>query len=107
MLVKITNGVNIYEVTRGAFDTIYKHQGFRVYGATQETGVAVVGVEEVTEGDGEKSDDEIFLEAIVQKPLSQWKKDEVKRYAELKDIDITGTKSANEAKEIIQATLEV
>ena len=29
-MVKITNGVDVFEVTRGAFDGIYSHQGFRV-----------------------------------------------------------------------------
>lgn len=51
---------------------------------------------------GGKSDDEIFAETIRKKPLASWNKDEVKRYAAICNIDITGTKSANEAKERIK-----
>lgn len=51
----------------------------------------------------EKSEDEIFVETISKKPLASWNKDEVKRYAAIYNIDITGTKSANEAKERIKA----
>jgi hypothetical protein len=37
--------------------------------------------------------------------VSQWNKEEVKRFAALKEIDISGTKNANEAKEIIKQFL--
>ena len=46
------------------------------------------------------------MEEILEKPISQWNKDEVKRFAGIKEIDITGTKNANEAKEIIKSFLE-
>ena len=29
-MVKITNGVNVFEVTRGAFDGIYSRQGYKL-----------------------------------------------------------------------------
>ena len=29
-MVKITNGVNVFEVTRGAFDGIYSRQGYTI-----------------------------------------------------------------------------
>ena len=29
-MVKITNGVNVFEVTKGAFDGIYSRQGYRL-----------------------------------------------------------------------------
>lgn len=97
-MVKITNGVNVFEVTRGAFDGIYSRQGYTIIdekkAAKQEPKTP------------EKTDDEKFLDEIVEKPISQWNKDEVKRFAALKEIDITGTKNANEAKEIIKSFLE-
>ena len=83
-MVKITNGVNVFEVTRGAFDGIYSRQGYTI----------------------EKTEDEIFVEEILEKPISQWDKDEVKRFAGIKEIDITGTRNVNEAKEIIKSFLE-
>ena len=93
-MVKITNGVNVFEVTRGAFDGIYSRQGYTILdekNAAAETPDIPV-----------KTEDEKFLDEIVEKPISQWNKEEVKRFAALKEIDITGTKNANEAKEIIK-----
>lgn len=93
-MVKITNGVNVFEVTRGAFDGIYSRQGYTILNEQ------VPGQQEIKVP--EKTEDEKFLDEIIEKPISQWNKDEVKRFAALKEIDITGTKNANEAKEIIK-----
>jgi hypothetical protein len=98
-MVKITNGKDIFEVTRGAFDGIYSRQGYTII---DENGVTDANTPDVPE----KTDDEKFLDEIVEKPISQWNKDEVKRFAALKEIDITGTKNANEAKEIIKGFIE-
>ena len=93
-MVKITNGVNIFEVTRGAYEGIYSKQGYSIMDEKKRDNGHV-------EAPG-KSDDELFVEAIVEKPLSQWNKDEVKRFAALSGIDISGTKNANEAKSLIK-----
>lgn len=93
-MVKITNGVNVFEVTRGAFDGIYSRQGYKL-------------VDEKAEAKApEKSEDDIFVEEILEKPISQWNKEEVKRFAAIKEIDISGTKNANEAKEIIKSFID-
>lgn len=101
-MVKITNGKDVFEVTRGAFDGIYSRQGY-----------TIVDEEKVNHNEGhtnsgvpEKTEDEIFLEEIIEKPISQWNKEEVKRFAALKEIDIAGTKNVAEAKEIIKSFLE-
>ena len=98
-MVKITNGVNIFEVTRGAFDGIYSRQGYTIIDEKKAADVNTPAVPE-------KTDDEKFLDEIVEKPISQWNKDEVKRFAALKEIDITGTKNVGEAKEIIKSFIE-
>lgn len=98
-MVKITNGVNVFEVTRGAFDGIYSRQGYKILNEDN------VAVEETAAP--ERTEDEKFLDEIIEKPISQWNKEEVKRFAALKEIDITGTKNANEAKAIIKDFIEV
>lgn len=98
-MVKITNGVNVFEVTRGAFDGIYSRQGYTIMNEKAAKDVK-------TPKAPEKTEDEIFVEEILEKPISQWNKDEVKRFAGIKEIDITGTRNANEAKEIIKSFLE-
>ena len=100
-MIKITNGVNVFEVTRGAFDGIYSRQGYTVVDEKAD-GAKAAKAPKVPE----KSEDEIFVEEILEKPISQWNKDEVKRFAGIKEIDITGTKNANEAKEIIKSFID-
>ena len=99
-MVKITNGVNVFEVTRGAFDGIYSRQGYKLVDekAKDKTPEAHKAPK--------KSEDDIFVEEILEKPISQWNKEEVKRFAAIKEIDISGTKNANEAKEIIKSFID-
>ena len=99
-MVKITNGVNVFEVTRGAFDGIYSRQGYTLIDEKTED----KNLETFTAP--EKSEDEIFVEEILEKPISQWSKDEVKKFAALKDIDLSGTKNINEAKALIKDFME-
>ena len=99
-MVKITNGVNVFEVTRGAFDGIYSRQGYKLVDEKVEAKAPK------TPAAPEKSEDDIFVEEILEKPISQWNKEEVKRFASIKKIDISGTKNANEAKEIIKSFID-
>lgn len=98
-MIKITNGRDIFEVSSGAFEGIYKRQGFR---PVKEATSAVEEEIKVPE----KTEDEIFLEEIAEKPIASWNKNDVKKFAELKGIDITGTKNADEAKERIKAFID-
>lgn len=93
-MVTITNDVNVFEVTHGAFDGIFSRQNYRLVSEDKRPTIP------------EKSEDEIFIEEILEKPISQWNKEEVKRFAAIKEIDISGTKNANEAKEIIKSFIE-
>ena len=100
-MVKITNGLQTFEVTEGAFDSIYKPMGFtKVNEGEVKEAIAEEPVKEP-----EKSEDEIFVEEILEKPIAQWSGKEVKKFAEIKGIDISGTKNANEAKDIIKEFL--
>lgn len=98
-MVKITNGIVTFEVTRGAYDGVYSHQGFEPVEEVAEKKVAT------GEDVDNRTDDEKFADELVEKPISQWNKEEVKRFAAIRDIDISGTKNANEAKEIIKQFL--
>lgn len=99
-MVKITNGVNVFEVTRGAFDGIYSRQGYKLVDENKKVEAPAAPTAP------EKTEDDIFVEEILEKPISQWNKEEVKRFAAIKEIDISGTKNANEAKEIIKSFID-
>lgn len=99
-MVKITNGVNVFEVTRGAFGGIYSRQGYKLVDENKKAEAPAAPAVP------EKTEDEIFVEEILEKPISQWNKEEVKRFAAIKEINISGTKNANEAKEIIKSFID-
>ena len=96
--MKITNGRNVFEVTRGAFDNIYKKQGFVPF---EETGDGSRESESEAETE-ELTDDESFIADITVKPIAQWTSDELKRYAALKGITAKG----NQLRAAVQRELE-
>lgn len=99
-MVKITNGTDIFEVTDGAYESIYRHQGFQVMREKEHNPFEHDNSEK-------KTADEMFIEELTEKPVSQWNKDEVKHYAAISGIDIKGTKSVNEAKELIKKEMNI
>lgn len=97
-MVLITNGVNRFLVTKGAFNGVYSKQGYTIENDEKVAASA--------QTPNPKTANEKFLEEVEEKPLSQWSKEEVKKFAALKDIDISGTKNVNEAKALIKDFLE-
>lgn len=109
-MIKITNGDVIYEVTRGAYETVYKPMGFYEFKGKPakhvDDTVEDVVDEPEQEVDDEQSEDDAWCDELEKKPIGQWNKAEVKQYASIKGVDITGTKSINEAKDRIKAARE-
>lgn len=98
-MVTITNGIVTADVSNGAFESIFKAQGYRIVGgdAHIDTGV---------DNNHEPDENGEFLAHMKEKPLSQWSKDEIRKYAAIKGIDISGTKNPNEAKQIIRIYMQ-
>ena len=121
-MVKISNGDVTQIVSRGAFETQYKKLGFQIVGDNQsiEAKKEVKKAAEENKPEVQVPDDDVFVadvayddtedgddfEELLEKPISQWNKTEVKDFAAAKGIDIHGTKNANEAKEIIKKYLD-
>lgn len=97
-MVKITNGRDVFEVTEGAFEGIFVHQGFKKVDGKKEGPKIILDEVEIPVVDAADEFDELENE----KPVSQWTKAEVKEFARSNGIDISGTKNVNEAKEIIK-----
>ena len=88
------------KIPSGAVDS-YKNLGFYPADEFEEE------LEEETQGSDDKmTEEEIFVEEISKKPIASWNKEEVKRYASIYEIDLTGTKTINEAKDIIKAFMD-
>lgn len=101
-MVTIKNGDNIHVVTEGAYKEIFSRLGYEIISGKEEVSIETpIDVDD----NAMSEEDEEFIFGVEEKPISQWSKTEVKKYAELKRIDITGTKNANEAKAIIKEFL--
>lgn len=126
-MIKITNGSDVYNVTRGAYETVYKGMGFYPVGqepVVQSTGGDKTDVTEskpagddVTDVDNtvevadstevedtQESEDEKWCKSIRQKPISQWSKQELKRYATLNNISTDGARTVNDVRAKIAAS---
>ena len=101
-MVTIKNGNNIHVVTEGAYKEIFSKLGYEIISGKEEVSIETP----IDMDDNTMSEEEMdFILGVEEKPISQWSKTEVKKYAELKRIDITGTKNVNEAKAIIKEFL--
>lgn len=106
-MVKITNGRDVFDVTTGAYETIFKQQGFIPYKGDDNAANGFMGGPAVAPAVEEDSmtADERFVQEISEKPISNWNKEEVRRFAHIKGVDLTGTKNVGEAKERIKPLL--
>lgn len=121
-MVKITNFVNTFEVTQGAYDDIFKKQGFELVEETPRKKKKAIkkpvkeAVEEVEEDEWEeaeeatgkdyKSEEEEYIDELLKKPISQWSKAEVKKYASVEGLDISKTQNIGEARNIIKQSID-
>lgn len=102
-MVRITNGKEVYEVTKGAYENSFRKLGYELVEEKVDEGTTKPSSGE--EIGNEKSDDEKFVDEMLTTPLSNWRKDNVKRFANIKGIDISGTKNIDEARKVISEAL--
>lgn len=122
-MVKCKRGNSVIQVTEGAYKTIFEPQGYVLLGDKQkkehkapvapeakkeEVKAEEPEEEQVEEVETEEVEEEPVDEfaALLEKPIGQWSNNEVKKFAEAKGIDITGTKNAREAKARIKKFFE-
>ena len=94
-MVEITNGINTFEVTRGAFKTIFANQGYELKGKEEV-------VPQNASRESEKTEDEMFVDEIIEKPVSEWTQEELKRFAEVNEISLEGVQKVSDAREIVK-----
>lgn len=93
-MIEVTNGMTTHVITKGAL-MIYRPMGFS---EVKHDAVA----HEDEPADAPQTDEE-FVEEVEGIPLAQWSTLQVKRYAQVYGIDISGTKSKDEALDMIRA----
>lgn len=131
-MVEITNGKKIFSVPAGSV-AVYKGMGFRVVkkgsesvstpeekepvqtGEEEENVTDIPGFNDGDADDGEEgnngsdtdvSDEERYVNELLEKPISQWSSDEVKNFVRIKGIDTSGAEKLSHVRSIIKAHLE-
>lgn len=109
-MVKITNGINTYEVPRGAA-RVYEACGYHIVddGAVEDAVLMTAEAEAYDDGvsDEEVEDaDEKFVEEVMEKPVSQWTNEEIKRFAAIKGVNLAGVKNTKQARGAVIAFLK-
>lgn len=97
-MVKITNGVDTFEVTNGAFEGIYKHQGFSLVNAKTKKAIKPEKVEKTTI--------EQQIAEILETPLSNWGKNQLKLFTEYHKIDTSDCEKASDVRAKVKAFLD-
>ena len=119
-MVRITNGISTRYVTVGAYNTIYKSKGYRIVGKAlnnsevtnkqvEEKHDGVIGVAESTmsvedDVDGEQEED--WVTELLEKPISQWSKEETANFVKEKGIDTSSAHKLGEVKDIIKRWID-
>lgn len=99
-MVNITNGKEVFNVPESTFEDVFKRQGFYKMEKAK--------AEETVENENEEmTKEEIFAKELLEKPIGEWSVKEVKEFAKIKGIDLSGTKDVNEAKERIKKHMEM
>lgn len=101
-MIKITNGVNTIQVTSGAFENVYKKMGYQV---VKQPKAAKADAKE-TAIEIKIAEDEAFAKEFEETPANNWNKKALKQYAEIKGIDLVGTKNFNEARTIVKEFID-
>lgn len=96
-MVKLSNGLSTIVVPSGAV-AMYERTGFRV---VKDSDVESANESVIDTAEAEEKESE-FITNLLEKPISKWSKEEVKRFANEKGININGTKSVNDAKDRIR-----
>lgn len=102
-MIIITNGINEFEVSRGAYESIFQKQGYSIIVDAEAEAVEDNNDAEATEHAEHVDKD---AEALMEKPISQWTKNEVKSFIDKKRIDVSGITSFNEVKDRVRKYIE-
>lgn len=85
----------------GAYKSMFKAKGYRI--VSEPNKVLVTSPD--ASGDKPEDKPQEGFEELLEKPISQWNKHEVKAFAVSKGIDLIGTKTIDEAKDRIKESL--
>lgn len=115
-MVAITNGIHYMTVTKGAFEGIYKHQGYTLVndysssiqvntGDTIEVNnnIPIIETEVMASDNLEETGEKKFERAeLLETPISQWTKEELREFADANNISVEGATTVKEVRNIVR-----
>ena len=130
-MVTVTNGIETFRVTAGAVKPL-ENMGFHVVSDEEQkemnhaqahmslqdvydsTYVEDASDEDASDEDvpdeGEEDDvsaeEAVFIEELLEKPLSQWSSAEIKEFVRIKNIDTSGAQKVSQVRAIVKEYLE-
>lgn len=120
-MVTITNGIETRLVSNGAFNNIYRSKGYHIVDGKEprkiEKEVKEVAEEEpindvapIEESEVEESEapaeESDWVTELLEKPISQWTKEEVADFVKEKEIDTSSARKVSEVKDIIKKWMD-
>lgn len=116
-MVTITDGKKTFQVSVGAFNSIYKSMGFKV--ATPDRDVGPVKPQTTTpldddldDEDDDDTDDDVGgvnepdFSGLLELPLSQWSAEELKEFVTAKGIDVGDATKVSQVRKIVKQWLD-
>lgn len=89
-MVTIKKGEHITTVSMGAFTSIFQKMGYAIMGEKTPPVVPIVESPDTVEAD------------VTEKPLSEMTASELRKYADIVGVDVTGIKGKDNLKEAIK-----
>lgn len=97
-MIEITNGRAFLSVTKGAFKEVYERQGF----VLAKDYVSDVGKAGGLIQSAETENLNLFAETLEAKALDKWTSAELRKYAQIKGIDLSGAKNMRERRKRVK-----
>lgn len=113
-MVTITNGKATRYVSSGAYNTIYKAKGYYIVGKEvkniEKEHVKAVAQEEYNEDDevnevvesNDNNEELDWVTELLEKPTSQWTKEEIASFVKEKNIDTSSAHKLSEVRDIVK-----
>lgn len=114
-MVEISNGKTCRKVTLGAYNTVYKDKGFYIVSGKKRKEeskaipfdpVSAEVMESLPTNEAEPIEEPEWVTELLEKPISQWSKEEVTNFVKEKGIDTSSAHKLSEVKDIIKKWLE-
>lgn len=108
-MITITNGVKTCDVPTGAYNSVYKNQGWYPVNADKkkyESEEKYVDEEETDVSGTSSTEEATDYSYLIEKPIGAWTKEEVAQFVKENEIDTKGATKVQQVKNIVKKWIE-